>query len=425
MEQQNLNPKLKINQYWYKIIDFFLPPHLIDEELNSIARILYSFILILIPSLIIISIIQLKVEDYTTIKTLVYCSIFLFISFILLKLKCVRVALFLTAFAILATITITCTYGQGIHDIAIIAYPAILIISSLLLKKRFFFILLILTISGLFWLVYGEQTGIFIAKEHGIGDWGDFVNITIILLISALLAYSIAHRFRKILVQKGNEILERKQVTAALNLSLEEKNILLKELHHRVKNNLNVINSLMNLQERYIKNKDQAIKAFHDLHHRIYSMALIYETMYHAETVNKIKFAPYTKDIINKMLSEENYEHIKITVSIENVFIALDKAIPCEMIITEALSNALVYAFPNKKPGEIKIKMHQGHDHICSLEISDNGIGLPEDLDVKNHSQSFGFQLLYLMAEQLNAELKLDSQKNIGTTIQLKFAGNT
>lgn len=414
-----------MSQFFKKLIAFFSPPHLLDDELNRIAHILYLFILILIPAFIITMIIQGYDEDFKTIKILAAGSFFLLLSYILLKTHSVKTAIFLTGLTLLSVVTMICTYGQGIHSIAISAYPGILIISSLLLKKRYFVILIFFTLLSLFWLIYGEQAGLFITKKHGIGDWGDLINTSMIILISAITAYAIAFNLRQSLKQKGNEIIERKKAERALHLSLDEKNILLKELHHRVKNNLTFINSLMNLQERYINNKAQAIKAFKNLHYRIYSMALVYETMYHVETVNKIIFGPYTEEIVKQIESKSQKNNIDIKISIKDVYIGLEKAISCGILITEALSNALEYAFPENQTGEINIKMTQGHDHLCELKISDNGIGFPEHISTKDHSQSFGLKLIHLMAKQLNADLKIESKKNKGTKIWVKFAGNT
>ncbi len=214
------------------------------------------------------------------------------------------------------------------------------------------------------------------------------------------------------------DITERKLVHDKLQAALREKELLLKEVYHRVKNNLQVVSSLINLQVGNVKNEEAAdqLKQSAD---RIKSMALIHEKLYQSKSLAKIDFNAYIHSLVEHLLFSHAVHSDKIFISmkIDDLFLDFDTAIPCGLIINELLSNALKHAFPDDKHGEIGISFRQDQGKY-SLVISDNGIGFPADLDFKL-TASLGLQLVATLTKQLGGQMTLD--KINGTTFTLCF----
>lgn len=211
--------------------------------------------------------------------------------------------------------------------------------------------------------------------------------------------------------------------TQSLQNSLREKEVLLKEIHHRVKNNLQVISSLLYLNSKKIKDTETQ-NMFKDSQNRVKSIALVHERLYQSKDLGKIDFKEYvtrlTKDLFRSYAV--NPSLIKLTIDINDIFISIDTAVPCGLIINEIISNAFKYAFPNpesrQKNCEIKISFNKIDNNILLMEISDNGIGLPEGIDVRK-SQSLGLQLVDTLIDQLEGILEIDSSN--GTAFKFKF----
>jgi PAS domain S-box-containing protein len=208
-----------------------------------------------------------------------------------------------------------------------------------------------------------------------------------------------------------------------IKASLEEKEILLKEIHHRVKNNLQVVSSLLNLQSRYIKD-EEAIKVFEESQKRVEVMALIHEKLYLSKDLTSINFSEYTKGLIIDLFESYgvNYRDIKLNIDINNTSLGIDAAIPCALIINELISNSLKYAFPKRtdsgeSQNEISVKFCNEQDKY-TLIISDNGVGLPEGFDLQN-SKSLGLRLVYILTKQLNGNLEINN--NNGTEFKITF----
>ena len=183
----------------------------------------------------------------------------------------------------------------------------------------------------------------------------------------------------------GHDITEKKISEAQTRQSLQEKEVLLKEVHHRVKNNLQVISSILNLQSSYVKDEG-TLNILKESQNRIKSMAFIHESLYQTKDFSSINFTEYIVNLSNNLIhSYSNFDHeVKLNLDIQNVFLNLDLAIPCGLIINEIVSNALKYAFvENKEDGEISIKMEVVGDNLILL-IGDNGKGLPETIDYRN-----------------------------------------
>lgn len=207
----------------------------------------------------------------------------------------------------------------------------------------------------------------------------------------------------------------------ASTISLQEKEVLLKELHHRVKNNLQVISSILNLQSSFIKDEN-VLNIFRESQNRIKSMAFIHESLYQTKDFSNINFSEYVVSLSQNLIhSYANFEkEIELKLDVQNVFLNLDLAIPCGLIINEIVSNALKYAFVGLKEGVIDIKMCVKDDDL-KLIIGDNGIGLPEKIDYRN-TESLGLQLVVALVEQLNGSVQINS--NQGTVYTIKFKQN-
>ena len=216
------------------------------------------------------------------------------------------------------------------------------------------------------------------------------------------------------------EITGRKRAETQIQIELNEKKVLLKEIHHRVKNNMNVIISLLNLQSQNIEDKDQAMAAFEESRNRIYSMALVHEQFYKSDDFSKIDMKPYIESISRKL--HHIYMHDKeivMELNFENVLLNVNDAIPCGLILNELLTNAYKYAFLSMKTGSIKISFKTMKDGSFNLTVQDNGVGLPEDIDIEN-SETLGLQLVKILVEQIRGTLEI--KRNKGTEFSIKFS---
>jgi PAS domain S-box-containing protein len=220
------------------------------------------------------------------------------------------------------------------------------------------------------------------------------------------------------------DITEHKQAEENLRISSKEKEILLREVHHRTKNNLQVILSLLDLQSLTIGDK-QMLGGIKDIQNRIRSISLVHEKLYQSKDLSNVNLKNYIQELTNALLkSYEGSKHrISLILDIDNIFISLDTITTCGLIINELVSNSLKYAFPNNRKGQIRIALHAtGRDEI-ELRISDNGIGLPEGLDFKN-TKSLGLKLVkWLADDQLEGRVRLKVEK--GTDFLIKFKETT
>ncbi|MGB9715415.1 MAG: PAS domain S-box protein [Thermodesulfovibrionales bacterium] len=216
------------------------------------------------------------------------------------------------------------------------------------------------------------------------------------------------------------DVTEHKRAEENLRISFKEKEILLREVHHRTKNNLQVILSLLDLQSLTIGDK-KMLGGIKDIQNRIRSISLVHEKLYQSKDLSNVNLKDYIQELANALLkSYEGSKHrISLILDIDNIFISLDTITTCGLIINELLSNSLKYAFPNNRKGKIKLALHSKGDSEIELRISDNGIGLPEGLDFRN-TKSLGLKLVQWLAEdQLEGEVILKREK--GTEFLIKF----
>lgn len=215
------------------------------------------------------------------------------------------------------------------------------------------------------------------------------------------------------------DITERKRAEEQIKASLKEKEALLKEIHHRVKNNMQVISSLLSLQSEHIKDKEM-LGMFKESQARIKSMALVHEILYQSEDFANIYFDKYIEALAQEVFQIYGVqaERVSLKIEAEDIPLGIDTAIPCGLIINELVSNALKHAFPDGE-GEIEIKFCKIDEHEAALLVKDNGIGIAEDVDFRK-TESLGLQLVTLLVEeQLGGCIVLD--RSGGTEFCITF----
>jgi two-component sensor histidine kinase/HAMP domain-containing protein len=218
--------------------------------------------------------------------------------------------------------------------------------------------------------------------------------------------------------QAQREIAERERVEEQVRASLQEKEALLKEIHHRVKNNLQVISSLLYLQS-YSTQESDVLEMFQESQNRIRSMALIHEKLYQSPDLTSIDFAAYARELVAYLLRSYGAASGFITSEIDanGVSMGLDAAIPCGLIITELVSNSLKHAFPDCQGGRVRVALCHDADEY-RLVVGDNGVGLAAGLDFRN-TESLGLQLVNSLVEQLDG--KVECQNTGGTQFEIVF----
>jgi PAS domain S-box-containing protein len=203
-----------------------------------------------------------------------------------------------------------------------------------------------------------------------------------------------------------------------LKTTISEKDTLLREIHHRVKNNLQIISSLLNLQSRYIEDS-VSLEVFKESQNRVRSMAIVHEKLYKSDNMSQIDFGEYIEDLASSLFYNYNItpDNIKLNTNINNIFFDVDTCIPCGLIVNELLTNSVKHAFPDDKNGQIKIEL-QNNEGTYALYVSDDGVGFPETIDFKN-TDTLGLQLVTNLVNQLDGSLDIVNQN--GTTIIIKF----
>lgn len=204
------------------------------------------------------------------------------------------------------------------------------------------------------------------------------------------------------------DISDRKQKEQRIQVALEEKNILLAEIHHRVKNNLQIVHSLLDLQSARLTDQT-AIEMLNDSKNRVSSMALIHQILYQSKDFAEIDFRSVLDSLVPTLVQSYRVSPTVIDVQLEaeNVLLALNAAIPCGLIVNELISNALKHAFPAGRPGRLNISMKQDSQDFVELRVEDDGIGIPMEIDFETTS-TLGLQLVQLLASQLKGTLAVN-----------------
>jgi PAS domain S-box-containing protein len=217
------------------------------------------------------------------------------------------------------------------------------------------------------------------------------------------------------------DITERKQAEERLQASLHEKEVLLKEVHHRVKNNLQIIVSLLFLQSDQLKDPED-VTLFEDTQNRVKSMALVHESLYRTGDLAHFNFARYIERLSKDLLKSQTPagSHINLRTELDEIAFDVDTAIPCGLILNELLTNALKYAFPDGRSGDIHIRL-QAEGEYVTLRVRDTGIGFPEGFDFRK-TESLGLQLVNMLTEQLGGTLTLTPEGGTTITVSIPLA---
>ncbi len=217
----------------------------------------------------------------------------------------------------------------------------------------------------------------------------------------------------------ATDITERRKAEEQLRTSLEEKEVLLKEIHHRVKNNLQIVSSLFYLQSEYTEDR-RSLDILKESQNRVRSMAMIHEQLYQSKDIARVDFAKYIQNLASNLFSSYGIHQnvIALKINVDNIFFGVDTAIPCGLIINELVSNSLSHAFPSEKKGEIYIEVSSGKEDRITLIVRDNGIGFPQDCNFLD-MDSLGLRLVNTLSTQLDGEVELDRSQ--GTTFTITF----
>ena len=214
------------------------------------------------------------------------------------------------------------------------------------------------------------------------------------------------------------ELEERVQArTSELQAALKEREVLLQEVHHRVKNNLQVISSLISIQVRSL-GEEGGRHALEECQTRVQAIALIHEQLYRSKDYACVPFAEYSRSLVGNVFraTEGSPERIRLELAVEDVALGVDQAIPCGLILNELITNALRHAFPDGRSGTIRVELGYVAEGAFSLAVRDDGVGLPPGVEVGT-APSLGLQLVSMLAEQLNAGLEVD--RDHGTRVRL------
>lgn len=249
-----------------------------------------------------------------------------------------------------------------------------------------------------------------------------FIGSIIVLILFAALLYNrsrLKNRANKKLELKRQQIDEQNEQLKKL---LSEKEWLLKEIHHRVKNNLQIVISLLNTQSAYLDNED-ALMAIQNSQHRMHAMSLIHQKLYQSDNLATIDMSWYIYELINYIKecysSEKN---ISFVMDIDKIFLDVAQAVPLGLILNEAVNNTIKYAFPDSRKGEVQVSFKNIEKDNYRLMISDNGVGLPDDFNI-DETESLGMNLMRGLTDQLDGNFTLESKN--GLKIIINFRKNT
>ena len=239
----------------------------------------------------------------------------------------------------------------------------------------------------------------------------------VLLLIILIAIFRISRSRKKLnaaLQEKNREVTDQKGI---IQNSLEEKEVLLREIHHRVKNNLQVVSSLLSLQSTTIEDPS-ALKAVQEGQHRVKSMALIHKKLYQTDHLTSIDFREYLQQLSDQLCTAYGVEQSTVEVEAERVQLDIDAAVPLGLIVNELLTNAIKYGLPSEAQGAIQIRLSGSDAAGYTLEVSDRGSGLPEGFSLEK-SESLGLKLVHLLSRQLKAKVTYAAEQ--GSCFSIRF----
>jgi PAS domain S-box-containing protein len=219
-------------------------------------------------------------------------------------------------------------------------------------------------------------------------------------------------------IEYVRDITERKMAEDRLQASLQEKEVLLREIHHRVKNNMQVISSLLNLQSRHVQDS-AVLEMFKESQRRIRSMALIHERLYQSSDLSRIEFSQYLRNLATHLFHSYQIDssRIQLRIEAEEVHLNINTAIPCGLIVNELISNALKHAFPEGRSGSLGLDLHKVAGDGFVLRVKDDGVGFPETLDFRK-TETLGMQIVSTLVDQIEGRLELERRSGTGFTLE-------
>jgi two-component sensor histidine kinase len=229
--------------------------------------------------------------------------------------------------------------------------------------------------------------------------------------LSSLLLYFFFNSKRK-----SNQLLEEKN--NVISNALKEKDTLLREIHHRVKNNLQVIGSLLRLQSNYTDDEN-VLQAINEGQSRVRSMALIHQKLYQRENLTGVSTKDYLDQLIKELFSTYKVDtnKIQLQLDIQDINLDIDTVIPIGLVVNELVSNALKYAFVGRDNGILKVSLKEVSEKLV-VKVADNGNGIP-DLSVVENPSSFGWNLINIFKDKLDGSINIDNTS--GTSVEIKF----
>jgi len=220
------------------------------------------------------------------------------------------------------------------------------------------------------------------------------------------------------------DVTARVEAVNDLEKSFKEKTVLLREVHHRVKNNMAVITSLLSLQKREINNKQQALAALDEVLNRILSMAQVHDQLYQTDSFSEINIEMYIKSLTHRIMKAySSNQNISTNFELEKILIDINKAVPLGLLLNELITNACKHAFTGRTKGNITISFTLQNKKYYRIIVEDDGIGLPEDVKTED-KKTLGMTLIHVLAEQLYAEIKIERLES-GTKFIIEFNANS
>ena len=240
-------------------------------------------------------------------------------------------------------------------------------------------------------------------------------------VLDAWYSISVYSPAKEFFISIFEDITESKIAEKTIRASLKEKEVLLRELYHRTKNNMQVVSSLIGLKSASIKD-EQMKNILHEMKNRIQTIALVHQKLYQSQNLSRVDLKEYITDLVNLLINSYAAEQDKITftLNLENINVLIDTAVPCGLIINELISNSYKHAFPGDMKGNIDIRLKKLEEDTIELVISDNGIGIPDGFNLLGKN-TLGMQVFYNIAtEQLMGDVKVDSSCGLTFTIHFK-----
>lgn len=403
-----------INRFWA------LPEFKKDEEKRN-AHVLQPVLLLSFIATTVFIIEGVWLANFGIFLTSFSFLLVTLLSWVLARRGKLRVVNFLLPIALLSVLTYRLYTSNGIHDRVVILYPLVIVFAALLLGRRATATFLVLSIATVWSAIYLEMIDVIVVVPTQINaDVSDMLVVAIGFTATALVANiinDINHRFAQLwahqqALQQNNEelmrqIAERQRVERQLQDSLREKEMLLKEVHHRVKNNMQIVVSMLNLQSAQV-NDSTILDVLRDSQNRVRSMALVHEKLYQSDNLAQIDCQDYLHHLTSALFHSygSRLSPIRLEIEANDIALGVDSAIPCGLIVNEIVSNALKHAFPNAQRGTVIVRLCRREGDSLELSIEDDGLGFPVEKDFRN-TDSLGMQLVLSLVRQLNGSIEL------------------